>query len=94
MRRALKDMGLHHGYTRQQLANNLWTTESKFGAVVAHDNSDEINLPEDFSSTASVVSEQPGDRLFFICSPFTNMRQLFDALVEKMAELARSLGGA
>ena len=93
LRRALKDMGSNLGITPQQLADNFWMNESKFGAVIGHENRDDINLSPDYCSTAKTVVDQPSEKLFLICSPFSSMRELFDHIVNRMALLASSLGG-
>lgn len=83
-----KCLDLDHRFTREDLASNIWVQIGRFGALVAHGQENlDISKP---SSTTEVVSQDPA-RLFFITSPFESMRELFDELCERLAELAGSL---
>jgi hypothetical protein len=88
LREAIKSMDC--GVTNQQLANNLWVSTGRFGAVVGHDQ--DHSLDPKRASQASAVLEQPSDRLFLVASPFRRMRDYFDALSEELERLAKIVG--
>jgi len=78
------------GFSKQQLADNIWTTESRFGAVVGYDR--DYGLTSDYGCTAEEVKKHTQSRLFYIRTPYQSMREFFGRLVDVLAELARQLG--
>lgn len=92
LRQFYKGINPELGFSRQQLADNIWISESKFGAVIGHDSHENYALDIDFSSRSETVLAQPSDRLFLICTPYERMRDMFDTLVIQITQLALELG--
>jgi hypothetical protein len=91
IREALKkSLDVSHHFTKEQLAANIWLDIGRFGALVAHDQEHgfDVNAP----CTKPQVLKQDPKRLFFIASPFSSMRKLFDNLTDVLKALAESLG--
>lgn len=88
IRGAIKDMDC--GFTKQDIANSIWLSTGRFCALVGHDA--ECPFDEARSSSSGHVRSQPGDRLFFIASPFGSMVEYFDVIAVKLVELAERLG--
>jgi hypothetical protein len=90
LREAIKAMDC--GLTKQELADNIWVSKGRFGAVLGHDRKHGFDPAR--ASEASEVLEQPSDRLFLVASPFRCMRDYFDALSLELVRLAKVLGAA
>lgn len=90
IRPAMRKLSSVVPFTKEELAANIWIDEGRFGAVVGHDIDHSCDIHE--TCTHSEVVEQDSRRLFFITSPYTSMRELFDKIVEKLCRLAESLG--
>lgn len=91
IREALKkSLDLSQQFTKEQLAANIWVDIGRFGALVAHDlgHDFDVNAP---CNKSEVVKQDPA-RLFFVTSPFSGMRGLFDSLTDKLEILTKSLG--
>lgn len=97
IREALKSLSKakEPGFTKQQLANNIWREQGRFGALVGHDcqfGSDDLDhIDINFSCNRAEVLKQNPERLFFISSPFTTMMALFDSISDELATLANQL---
>ncbi|RLI53109.1 MAG: hypothetical protein DRP09_16505 [Candidatus Thorarchaeota archaeon] len=85
-----KSLDINSQFTKQQLADNVWITIGRFGALVGYDSN--YRFDENKPSTQSEVIAQDTKRLFFISSPYNSMRVLFDTLVDYLVELANNLG--
>lgn len=90
IRSAIIDLNDKGGFSNQQIADNIWTVESKYGAVVGYDRDYEIAL--DYGCTAEEVIMHTQSRLYFIRTPYQSMREFFDRLVVILAELAIQFG--
>jgi hypothetical protein len=90
IREAIKGMDRDRRFSKQQLADNIWSGMGRFGALVGHD-ADYSCEDETCSSRQSIIA-QDSDRLFFIVSPFRTMRLLFDSISNEMVRLANTLG--
>lgn len=88
IRGALRDMDC--GFTRQELADNIWLSTGRFCALVGHDA--DCPFDEAEPSSSGEVRSQPAERLFFVASPFRSMREFYDAVAVTMVELAQLLG--
>jgi hypothetical protein len=88
IREAVKAMDC--GLSKEQLANNIWVSTGRFGAIVGHDR--EYAFDVEKASAAQEVVAQPSDRLFLISSPYESMREYFDYLIVILKELALQLG--
>ena len=88
LREAIKSMDC--GFTKEQLAKNIWVSTSRFGAVVGHDQ--QHCFDPTCASQASQVLEQPSDRLFLVAAPYPSIRAYFDALSDELVRLAKKLG--
>jgi len=90
IRQAMITLDANGGFSRQQLADNIWVELGRFGAVVGHDR--ECHLGADTCcDSQKVVAQDPG-RLFFVTSPYGSMRKLFDTLIDRLVVLANRLG--
>lgn len=92
IRSALMDLNKDALFTKDQLADNIWTSGGKYGAVVGHDNHPNYAIDINFTSAAAEVICHPPERLFFICTPFENMRSFFDAITIQLVQCALELG--
>jgi len=92
IRSALMDLNNDALFTRDQLADNIWTSGGKYGVVVGHDNHPDYTIDINFTSAAAEVICHPPERLFFICTPFANMRSFFDAITIQLVQCALELG--
>lgn len=97
IRGALKSLTQQNdlGFTKEQLANNIWREQGHFGALVGHDSQygqkGEKHIDVNFSSRRAEVLKQNADNLFFISSPFSSMRSLFDDISSELLELSTKL---
>lgn len=82
-------------FTNEQLANNVWREQGRFGALVGHDcrygTTEDNHVDVNFSCNRAEILKQNPEMLFFISSPFSSMRSLFDGISAELITLADRL---
>lgn len=97
IREALKSLSRisEAGFTNEQLANSVWREQARFGALVGHDcrhaSLGNNHIDVNFSCQRAEVLKQKPERLFFVTSPFSSMRSLFDSISDELVALADKL---
>ena len=90
IRAAMRSLCAVVPFSKEELAASIWIDIGRFGALVGHDK--RFGFDRAAPCTRSQVLKQDPKRLFFIASPYNSMRGLFDDLVDRLSDLAESLG--
>jgi len=90
IRPAMRKLYSRVAFSIKDLAANIWVDEGRFGALVGYDS--DYNFDVNQPCNRSEVLKQDPRRLFFITTPYSSMKELFDKIVELLHDLAESLG--